>query len=336
MQQKKIFGDTWYTSEFNDICDSFDEKVTDMPFIIRLLAKKSAFVHGLILYIFSRGYITVVVTPSNRGLFYFLLLEYFFSANRRVVLFEFIRGEKPNNILRRLIHPLWLNLLIAPIFRKTIRYAHILSRHEKERYSKLYGIPKESFVFIPWPMLLKSDIFPQRLLVNKPYFTMVASGKASCDWETLFAAAMGQKWNLIVICSKRDIESVSKLNFDNQVTVLCDISREEHLRYVREALVYILCLKENYYSAGHVRLSECIRNGVPVIATYVTALESYIIENETGVLVSSSNPLALRNAINDILTNQQKGRVIAKRAFEHNKKYTRELYLQRLKNLLLS
>ena len=336
--RKKVFGDSWYAVEMHDICDSLDERLkTNVPPIIVAAAKRFGIVRGALLFAFSRTYATVVTCPSTHGFLPFLFLEYLFSGEtHRVVLLEFIRGEAPNNFLRRLIHPLWLKVFVGPVFRKTIRYAHILSEYEQERYSQLYRIPKQSFVFVPWLMRLPSDVMPERCLVVAKSDTVVASGRAACDWGLIFKASAGQPWPLVVICSKKDFAQVVRLNSDNRAIVLCDITREAHQRYVREAAVYVLSLRETYYSAGHVRLRDCVREGTPVIATDVTALKGYIIHNETGILTPPADPSAMRRAIETMLADRSRGRNMAKLAFEVAGNCTREVYLEKIGHLLLS
>jgi hypothetical protein len=34
---------------------------------------------------------------------------------------------------------------------------------------------------------------------------VLCSGRANCDWETLLAAAQGQHWPLVVVCSADDL-----------------------------------------------------------------------------------------------------------------------------------
>jgi glycosyltransferase involved in cell wall biosynthesis len=249
-----------------------------------------------------------------------------------VILLEFIRKEAPNNFLIKLIHPLWV-VVFGYVLRNTVRYAHVLSHQEREHYSKLYGIPKHSLVYIPWPMRRANDVMASRILSSATSNTVVASGKASCDWETVFKAAVSQHWPLIVICGKRDFARVTELNFDNRAKVLCEITREEHNRYVREAAVYVLSLRETFHSSGHVRLSDCVREGTPVIATDVKAIEDYVIHNRTGVLIPPHDPSAMRCAIDSILNDRERGRKMARNAFELGGNFTREAYLEKIRCL---
>lgn len=338
VSEKTIFGDSWYADEMHEICDSLDKRLTNSPRILANAARKISVLRGVLLFAFSRNYRTVIIAPGTPGFFPFLFLEFLFAGKaRRVIILEFIRWSAPNNPLKKLIYTSWLKFVFDPVVRRTIRYIHVLSENEHERYSQVYQVPKETFVFIPWPMRLSgADMLPERCHTTVMSDTVVASGSASSDWETLFEAAVGESWPLVVICSKRDLVRVNRLNGDKRATVMCAISREAHLQCIREAAVYVLSLHETYHSSGHVRLSECVRSGTPVIATDVTALRGYVIHNETGILIPPADPLAMRRAICTMLADREQGRNMAQRAFDVAEKSTRDIYLGRIKNLLLA
>lgn len=292
----------------------------------------------MLLFLYSRRYQTVILSSSYYGLFCFLILEYLFNKRQpRVILLEFIRGEAPNNIIKKWIHPFLLRAFIAPIFRKTIKYFHVLSAGEQERYSFLYRMPRSHFVFIPWPLRLKADEIPERCRgIADSRATVITSGRAACDFKTIFKAAEYQSWTLVIICGKRDHLEVRKLNKNNAAAVFCEIPLSQHRQFVKDAAVYVLSLHETGHSAGHVRLRECVRLGVPVVATDVSSLKDYIIQNETGVLVPPGDYVAMRKAVNNILANRKEGMRLAKNAFDRAGDFLREDYLQRIRWLVIS
>jgi len=331
---KNIIGDVWYTQELSDICDNLGDILPDLPWPIFKLISKRGLLRGLILYKYSRRYQKVILSSSYSGLFSFLVLEFIFNKQNRVVLLEFIKAEKPNHWIKKYFYPITQKYLITPIFRKTIKSIHVLSVDEIKRYAAQYQLPKSMFFYIPWPLRLKSDGVPDVYKINNKYSTVICSGRAACDWGTIFKAAENQYWNLIIICGKEDYKKVLKLNVNNTANVLCEISAEQHSQLVKDSSVYVLSLFEKFYSAGHVRLRECVRSGVPVIATDVKSLKGYIIPNKTGIMVPVGDSISMRNAVNSLLADSMQRHKLAKNAFEQAGIYFREDYIQKIRQLI--
>ena len=333
--KKAIFGDTFYANELNDICDNYDQMISGSGLIIQSLADNSRLFRDLVFFWWSRGYVTVATSPHQHGIMY-ILLEFVLGRKGRVVFLEFIRGELPDNRIKRYFYPVFLRLFLKPIFKKIIRFAHVLSEYEVQRYAAMYGISESSFVFIPWPLVFPGDSMPEKCVSEAHNHNYVlVSGRAACDWETFFKASYNQDWSIVVICSTQDKKRVCALDINKQAKIYFDLPVVQHRKFVQEAAVYVLSLQERYYSAGHIRLSECTRAGTPVVATDVCGLRDYIIRDETAVVVPPSNPEAMRHAVNELLNNQARGRMLARQAYASVGDYDRSIYMKRVRTLLL-
>ena len=142
--------------------------------------------------------VTLVATPHHRSLIALLAMETLLGR-RRIVLLEFIRRAPRNRL--EVIHERVLGWLM----RRTVRSIHVLSMFEKKEYGDRYGIDQSVFRFIPWPMLEEDDDDTRSTvaLTFPEARDVVATGRASCDWQTLAEAQRLGGWSLTVICSDR-------------------------------------------------------------------------------------------------------------------------------------
>jgi glycosyltransferase involved in cell wall biosynthesis len=215
--------------------------------------------------------------------------------------------------------------------RRTVIAAHVLSEPERERYSRLYDFPIDRLHFIPFPLFRQT----YRPAEEGPAIGgVVVSGRAVCDWELVFAAADGADWPLTVICSEKDAARVGGLNRDNRATLHVEVPPQEHDRLVNRADVYVLAVREEATSAGHVRLRSAIENGTPVVATAISGLTGYL---EPGAIrsVPPRDPRALRAAIDELLAHpEERERMAAaarawaagERSFEHYLSSMRKMF----------
>jgi glycosyltransferase involved in cell wall biosynthesis len=193
----------------------------------------------------------------------------------------------------------------------------------------MFGVPAARFQCIPWPLSDGTIRLPPAPVIEAG--GVVSSGHASCDWQTLFEAAEGRVWPLtVIICGKRDLELVQRLNRAGRARVLCDVSREEHQRYVASATVYVLSLSEKAISSGHIRMMNAISAGTPIVATMIKGLEGYAIPGVTAAVVPRGEPIALRAAIERLLDHPEEREKLRQAAFEHARGYTLDRYYEKI------
>jgi len=337
-KQVKILADSWYASVLEKDSVLLNAILEDkFPSIIIFCANKIGVLRGFLMFVVSLDYPLVVTTIQQRGTFTFLLLEALFRNKNRVIFLEFIRSMKPNSQFKRIIYPFYIKLLITPILKRTVKAIHVLTDWERGFYADMLGLPEKIFVFIPWPLKRSDAVLPNRPDPSSDdQLVVLSSGRSACDWDTLFKAAEDQPWVMEVICSSSDLRKVNKLNNNQQVKVLSEITRSEHHKHLREAAIYVLCLSESEHSSGHIRISNAIVLGTPIIATDVKGIEGYLIHGETGILVLPGEPLKLRNAINALLSDLEKRKCLVNNAFREADKQTREDYLRCINKMVES
>src|SRR3954447_17472388 len=172
------------------------------------------------------------------------------AGRRRVVLLELIPPPRSKVGWRRALRLAWWRVVERPAVRRAMVAGQVLTRSEREECAELYGIPAHRLQYLPWAWCRDgSEPAPtgQRRGV-------LASGRAGCDWPTLFAAAAGRDWPLTVVCGRRDLAAVNALNANGRARVLAEVSRSEYDLLVRSAQVFAMALEDRVRSAGHVRL----------------------------------------------------------------------------------
>lgn len=214
----------------------------------------------------------------------------------------------------------------GPAMRRSVARIQMMTDWEIGVFAKLYGLPRSLFTAIPWP-LSYSPQRVERLPEAEPRYVF-ASGRACCDWPTVFAAARQGGWPLTVVCAGKDLDAVCELNasMDGRARVLSDIAREEHDRLMAEAAVIAISLEERMTSAGQIRLGEAISAGVPVVATAIRGLDGYLIDDVTGRAVPVADGAAMAAAVADLLADPLAAAALADRARRHARPFTRQAY----------
>lgn len=212
---------------------------------------------------------------------------------RRMVLLEFIR-TRPRG-WRRVS-----DALLGCLLRRSGALLHVLTAEEGQLYRRRYGLTNDQLLHVPWPLAAPKHA----RLVSPPARrsgTVVASGRAACDWRTLFAAARIGEWeHLVVICGRNDEAEVKSLNAVG-AEVLVEVPAIDHDKQVASAAVYALVLREDNISSGHIRLMTAIAVGTPVVASEVAGLSGYLRDGVTARAVPPGDPLALARAVSQLL-----------------------------------
>lgn len=266
---------------------------------------------------------TVRTGPGWRTL---VLLRALLGRRHKLVALQFIvhphRGRRRDRAWGRV--DVWA-------VRRALRAGLVLTAAEQQACVARYGLPAERFPLVRWP----SRLAPAGELPPPAAEPLVLStGRAFCDWPTVFAAARGASWPLTVVCSREDLPEVDRLNADGRATVLSEIPAHEHAALLRRASVLVVAMRERDVSQGHVRLMDAADAGVPVVITAARALREYLVPGETAVVVAPGDAAALRAAVDRLMGDPAERERIRRAAFERSQGWTGEDYLAAVGALL--
>jgi hypothetical protein len=278
---------------------------------------------AVVLFAVSIRYDAVLMIRTDRGWRSLLLLRALLGRRRKLLALHFIDLPDRAGAIAGRFDRLW-RAIDRWATRRALLAAQVLSEWEVEQYASAFGVERERFSFIPfaWRMAATSlpDPDPEGDLV-------IAAGRAFCDWPTLFEAARGAGWRLLVICGGHDRALVDRLNGDGRADVLCDVSPERARELLAGAAVSVLPMYDSGVSQGHVRLCDAVDAGVAVVASRTRSLEGYVEDGGTAVLVAPGDPRVLRHAVDELLGDPAARARLAQAAFERAATWTWGDYL---------
>lgn len=298
----RITGDTWHADELG-----FPRFKSDLRFPLSAVAAFAAAARS-----------EVFVTSGGSRLARPLGVLLAICGLRRLVVLEFVAADGAGTWLWR-------------VALRSARSVQVMSEWERNEYASRYKLPKTLFTHIPWPLQARPAEFAPRRV---PRHGVVASGRNSCDWETLFEAARGQDWDLTVICGAGEVARVRLLagRHGVNVDVRSDIPADEHFKVVCSAEVYVLPLQERNVSAGHIRLMTAITAGTPIVASEIRGIADYL--PRVAVAVPPSDAAALRTTVNWLRENPREAERVSREASEAAKRSTWTDYVTSLDRLI--
>lgn len=253
------------------------------------------------------------------------------SGRRRLVLLELIDRQPPERRARRILHAAWSRLIERPALRRATWRAHVLTTAELERHRRRYGLSAERLFHVPWALVRDSAERPGPLAGAG---RVLASGRARCDWETLFAAAADSGWDLRVVCGRHDLARVERLARGSGAEVHCELSRERHETLLRDSDVFVMPLLPSDHSAGHVRLLAATSVGVPVVVTRIGPLEGYVVPGQTAVTVPPREPGALRREVDRLLAGPERGEDLRDAAIARGRRWSYPDFFAAMRELI--
>ena len=227
----------------------------------------------------------------------------------------------------------------------------VLSVHGvfSEQVKSLHSKSISSVAKIAESQVLK---WPDKLTTDSKYTQKLYKEKLDIDFDYLPSPLDVQKFN--------KIENVKKI--ENQVAYIGRDSHEKGIDILKKAesqingnVVY--CVDRSWEDAMRIiksssavvvpsrmeslptTIKEAFYLNVPVIATNVGGIPELVIDNETGLLVPSENPEKLADAVNELLSDTEKAKKLARNGNDFIKKnMTWDVilpkYIQFYKNLL--
>ena len=214
---------------------------------------------------------------------------------------------------------------------KTFHGIIVLSSEAVEGIAKTYGVPRQRVVFMRdavderfWHPL--GDIAVEESLI-------LSVGRARRDYPTLFRAVEG-----LPLCLRIQANSQWFIPYGNKnLKPPPNVSLGGYLSfmelrelYARAAFVVTVLEPGAHHSAGTVSVKEAMAMGKAVVVASDGGMQDYVREGETGFVVPTGNPSALRAAIQRLLADPaeaiQMGRC-ARELVEREMSYERRIGL---------
>jgi Glycosyl transferases group 1 len=224
-----------------------------------------------------------------------------------------------------------LKFIVRPAVQRNVVRCQVLTTWEINRNADFFGVERGRMTLTPYPLRWKDDVMPPQVHDGG----VLASGRAACDWPTVFAAATLGDWPLTVVCGARDRRLVESLNASGRATVHFDISLDQHAELMRSASVYLLALRDHQVSSGQIRLSDTVRTGTPIVLSEVPGVLEYVSPEETALVFPPGDPVAAARKIGRLFDDPALGARLRQSAFERAGLWTREQYRDAMIALVL-
>lgn len=325
-----MLASDWYAEMVGAPLEPLDRALAEAyPAPLLAAATRLPALRGLLAFHHARTARGLALIAAEPGTMTLLLCEAWLRRRRAVVLLELIE-RRPRRRLRRLAYRAWNVAVLGPTMRRALAGAQVLTAEEQRHRAAELGPGIAPVRLIGWARSSGSAPEP----TPRARAGVLASGRAWCDWETLFTAARGADWPLTVVCGAADRERVAELNRDRRARVLSEIPLDEHDRLLASAAICAIVLDPAAPSAGHVRLMEATDAGTPVVATDVPALDGYIERAETARVVPPADPAALRAAIEALLAAPEEAERLATAARARARGWTYDEYFAAIRELI--
>jgi glycosyltransferase involved in cell wall biosynthesis len=113
-------------------------------------------------------------------------------------------------------------------------------------------------------------------------------------------------------------ELAKKLGIEHNVNFLSFIEHENLPSYYANADLFVLPSRRESFG---LTIAEAMASGLPVVSTNVTAIPEVVKDGETGLLVPPNDPEKLAEAINSLLDQPEKMKMMGEKGRERAKQY---------------
>lgn len=172
----------------------------------------------------------------------------------------------------------------------------VSAKNEIETYAGRFNIPREKFRFLPF----HTDIVnPEMITTHDGY--ILSAGKTGRDYQTLIDAVKEIDVKVVIVS---DEYHASGLEIPANVHLLLNIPYNEYIELLRNCWFVVVPLQKVVKSTGQVVILEAMGFGKPVIATETIGTTDYIETGVNGILVPLKDPMALKAAIMNLMTDE--------------------------------
>jgi glycosyltransferase involved in cell wall biosynthesis len=166
----------------------------------------------------------------------------------------------------------------------------VYSTREIENYSRMLGLPRERFVFVPFTEELVDPQFTED--PDDPY--VLSMGTANRDYRALLQAVATLGLRTIIVAGPH---ALADLDIPPNVTVRSGLSLSDCHALCQKARVNVVPLDTDETASGQVTVRDAMMFAKAVVATTSIGTEDYIENGVTGILVPPRDPAALAAAI---------------------------------------
>ena len=286
--------------------------------VMPIFGKRAKRVLDLITMIRNFRHCDLLINSSHKNALLLALLKRLFGLKwpKQLVL-QFMMSEPSTSLAGSVKN------YIQKLAYSNVDFIFVSSSSEAEEYAQRLGIAQDRIRFLPFHT---NVVNPMMIPEHKGYF--FSAGRSGRDFQTLIRAVEGTNIPLVIVSDQYHAKG---LKVPDYVNILINIPYQEYVVWLKNCRFVVVPLKKWKRSAGQVVLLEGMGYGKPVIATEGTGTIDYVQHGYNGITVPPGDPDALRDAIEEIASDAELSRRIARNGLETVKKYhTFELYVDEI------
>jgi glycosyltransferase involved in cell wall biosynthesis len=219
----------------------------------------------------------------------------------------------------------FLKKLTFRIVNKTVDRYTVWASHEIDAYSKVFGLPKKKFTFVPYHTTTL-DIKPT---VGDYIFS---GGNFDRDYETLIRAVEGLPIKLYIGCTRP--EAFSKISIPGNVDVR-GYSHGDYMQKMAGCKINVVSMAPGLlHSGGQQTFLNSMWYGKPTIVNDPEGAVDYIKHGEDGMLVNPADPSALRKAILWCLDHPREAKEMGANAMRKARTYSTEEHFKKIVSIV--
>jgi len=196
---------------------------------------------------------------------------------------------------------------------KHTRCLVVYSTHEMRTYSEMFSIPLNRFIFTYFsgPYL---DDGRYRNLKEVPQNHVVSGGFSGRDYEFLSAvAARLPEIGFVVLAYPWAVKGIS---FPSNVTLMSGVPEIEYCRYIANARLFFLPLKNKTTANGHIAIVQSMCYKTPLLTHRTEGTRDYLLPNINAAIYADGDVESAVALIGKMYTNKKDADVMAEKAFE--------------------
>lgn len=251
-----------------------------------------------------KNYATIFTDGEQIGLPYAVLLR----------LFGWMGGRRPAHLMITHLISTRSKMMITSVFglQKYIDRFLVYSTRQQEIICQTWNLPKSRAPFTPF--MVDQLFFSAEEAENQPELPGITDtntpficsvGLEFRDYPTLMEAVEGLDLHIVIAAgspwSKRE-DQTKTADIPQNVTVQ-RFTQKELRKLYHESQFVVMPLLENDFQAGITAILEAMALGKAIICTKTRGQIDVIQEGITGLYIPPNDPIALREAIETLLTN---------------------------------
>jgi hypothetical protein len=223
----------------------------------------------------------------------------------RHVILSFIMRERTTAVSSRAKYALMRFLF------RSVHKAICSARLEADYYADVFRWTHGKAQFVP---LATSTSALSEPVADEGY--IFTGGRVYRDYDTLMRALDGSEHPLVVVSEKDDPAFVGR----DRVDARFQIPVEEFNSLMAKSRIVVVPLEDRRFSVGQTVILQAMAMGKAVVATRTAATLDYIAHLQTGILVSPRDHAALRQVIDQLMSDKSLREQLGRNAKAHIEK----------------